>query len=65
MSDSPKKWQAIDASALNEACEAIEYGLMEAGALGTETSVDATTDVTVRGYFETKVLTLRPCALVC
>jgi ribosomal protein L11 methyltransferase len=37
-----------------EASEAAEYGLMEAGALGTETSVDPTTSVTVRGYFETR-----------
>ena len=52
MSDSPKRWQAIDASALNEACEAIEYGLMEAGALGTETSEAGGANVTVSGYFD-------------
>jgi ribosomal protein L11 methyltransferase len=35
-----------------EASEAAEYGLMEAGALGTETS-DVDPNVIVRGYFET------------
>jgi len=33
------------------ACEAIEYGLMEAGALGTET-IDTDANVAVLGYFE-------------
>ena len=46
-------WYVAEAIIAREASEAAEYGLMEAGALGTETSVDATTDVTVRGYFET------------
>jgi ribosomal protein L11 methyltransferase len=46
-------WYVAEAIISHEASEAAEYGLMEAGALGTETSVDATTDVTVRGYFET------------
>ena len=45
-------WYAAEAIISREASEAAEYGLMEAGALGTETS-DADTDVTVRGYFET------------
>ena len=36
-----------------EASEAAAYGLMEAGALGTETSVDPAISLTVRGYFET------------
>jgi ribosomal protein L11 methyltransferase len=46
-------WYAAEAIISREASEAAEYGLMEAGALGTETSVDAATDSTVRGYFET------------
>ena len=46
-------WYALEAIIVREASEAAEYGLMEAGAMGTETSVDATVDVTVRGYFET------------
>jgi ribosomal protein L11 methyltransferase len=52
MTDSSKRWQAIDVFALNEACEAIEYGLMEAGALGTETSGAGGANVTVSGYFD-------------
>ncbi|HVS80793.1 MAG TPA: 50S ribosomal protein L11 methyltransferase [Pyrinomonadaceae bacterium] len=45
-------WYAAEAIISREASEAAEYGLMEAGALGTETS-DTDTDVTVLGYFET------------
>jgi ribosomal protein L11 methyltransferase len=41
-----------EATISREASEAVGFGLMEAGALGTETSVDVTADVTVRGYFE-------------
>lgn len=52
MSDSSKRWQAIDATALREACEAIEYGLMEAGALGTETNEAGSANVIVSGYFD-------------
>ncbi len=47
-------WYAAEATITPEASEATEYGLMEAGALGTETSVDAPTDLTVRGYFESR-----------
>jgi len=46
-------WYATEAIISREASEAAEYGLMEAGALGTETSVNATSNVMVRGYFET------------
>ena len=46
-------WYAVEAIIAREASEAAAYGLMEAGALGTETSVDPTTSLTVRGYFET------------
>ena len=52
MSDPSKRWRAIDASAIREACEAIEYGLMEAGALGTETSDTGGPNVIVSGYFD-------------
>ncbi len=52
MSDSSKRWHALDAIALSEACEAIEYGLMEAGALGTETSEVDNARVTVHGYYD-------------
>jgi ribosomal protein L11 methyltransferase len=39
-------WFALDVALEPDAREAVEYGLMEAGALGTET-----TDLTVIGYF--------------
>jgi ribosomal protein L11 methyltransferase len=52
VSDSSKRWHALDAIALSEACEAIEYGLMEAGALGTETSEVDNARVTVHGYYD-------------
>lgn len=46
-----KKWYAAEVNVSSGAREAIEYGLMEAGALGTETR-DATPDqITVVGYF--------------
>jgi len=48
-----KTWQAIDATASGVAREAIEYGLMEAGAVGTETCTDGNISLSVRGYFET------------
>jgi ribosomal protein L11 methyltransferase len=47
-----KVWYAAEAIVSREASEAAEYGLMEAGALGTETS-DTDTNVVVLGYFET------------
>jgi len=46
-----KGWQAVDAIAAREACEAIEYGLMEAGAQGTETN-ESGANVMVSGYFD-------------
>lgn len=52
MSDPSKRWRAIDAIATSVACEAIEYGLMEAGALGTETSETGGSHVIVSGYFD-------------
>ena len=36
-----KTWQVIDAMVISDAREAAEYGLMEAGAIGTETTDDA------------------------
>ena len=48
---SDRLWFAIDAVALPEAREAIEYGLMETGALGTETNESDAT-VCVTGYYD-------------
>ena len=47
---SGKQWLAIEANILSEAREAIEYGMMEAGALGTETK-DGADSMAVTGYF--------------
>jgi ribosomal protein L11 methyltransferase len=52
VNDPAKRWRAIDATAISDACEAIEYGLMEAGALGTETSDTGGPNVIVSGYFD-------------
>ena len=52
MSDRARSWQAVDAVAAREACEAVEYGLMEAGAQGTETNERDSANVTVSGYFD-------------
>lgn len=52
MSDSSKRWHALDAIAPGETSEAIAYGLMEAGALGTETNESAGAQVIVSGYFD-------------
>ena len=43
-------WLAVDAIVSSESREAIEYGMMEAGALGTETNEDAL-KIVVTGYF--------------
>jgi ribosomal protein L11 methyltransferase len=52
MSLNEKVWYAIDVSLTASAREAVEYALMEAGALGTE-SVDADAEeMRVSGYFE-------------
>ena len=48
-----RKWQVIDASVRGHAREAVAYGLMEAGALGTETIEGANGTARVVGYFET------------
>jgi ribosomal protein L11 methyltransferase len=47
-------WHAIEATCLREAGEAIEYGLMEAGALGTE-SRDAGDGAHIIGYYDAPV----------
>jgi ribosomal protein L11 methyltransferase len=52
VTSSAKRWQAVDAIAVCEACEAVEYGLMEAGAQGTETNESGGAHVTVSGYFD-------------
>jgi ribosomal protein L11 methyltransferase len=52
VNSSAKSWQAVDATAVRETCEAIEYALTEAGALGTETN-EMGANVIVSGYFET------------
>ena len=51
---SEKQWSAIDVTTTPNNREAIEYGLMEAGALGTET-VEAESDVRVTGYFASPI----------
>jgi ribosomal protein L11 methyltransferase len=45
-------WYGLDLVASGEAREAVEYALMEAGALGTETNEDANEFVRVTGYFD-------------
>jgi ribosomal protein L11 methyltransferase len=44
--EKPGGWYALDVNVEPEACEAVEYALMEAGGLGTETN-----DRVVTGYF--------------
>ncbi|HEX7957094.1 MAG TPA: hypothetical protein VF508_09135, partial [Pyrinomonadaceae bacterium] len=46
-------WYALDMSCTEGAREAVEYALMEAGALGTESEADADAPARVTGYFET------------
>ena len=54
MSAPAKTWHSVDAIVLPEAREAIEYGLMEAAALGTETNEVGSANVIVSGYFDLK-----------
>jgi ribosomal protein L11 methyltransferase len=51
---SEKLWHAVEAIAARDAREAIEYGLMEAGALGTETK-EAGETVSVTAYSESEI----------
>lgn len=45
------RWHALDLITTSEAREAVEYALMEAGALGTETSETENSSLTVTAYF--------------
>jgi ribosomal protein L11 methyltransferase len=45
-------WYGLDLIVTGEAREAVEYSLMEAGAMGTETNDDAEGLLRVSGYFE-------------
>jgi ribosomal protein L11 methyltransferase len=47
-----KTWQVIDVMVISDAREAAEYGLMEAGAIGTETKDDANGRVNIAAYFD-------------
>ncbi len=51
MNGPPKTWYALEATVLPDASEAIQYGLMEAGAMGTQTD-DGGACVSVVGYFQ-------------
>ena len=47
-------WHAMEATVLREAREAVEYGLMETGALGTETR-ETDNRVRVTGYYDRSI----------
>jgi ribosomal protein L11 methyltransferase len=54
-----RRWYALDVSVEREAAEAVEYALMEAGALGTESNqlgakapLEANETITVTAYFD-------------
>ncbi len=51
---SREPWHSIEATCLREAGEAIEYGLMEAGALGTETR-DGSAGAHIIGYYDVAI----------
>jgi ribosomal protein L11 methyltransferase len=51
-SQSVRTWYALDLQSEATAREAVEYALMEAGALGTETNDSTGESVQVTGYFE-------------
>jgi len=46
------RWHALDLITTGEAREAVEYALMEAGALGTETAEDGDDSLRVSAYFD-------------
>ncbi len=50
--NSARCWQALDIDLAPAAREAVEYALMEAGALGTETTETSDQAVKVTGYFD-------------
>ena len=47
-----KTWQVIDLIVVSDAREAAEYGLMEAGAIGTETKDNAAGRLSILAYFD-------------
>ena len=47
-------WHAMEATVFREAREAVEYGLMETGALGTETR-ESDNRVRVTGYYDRSI----------
>ena len=47
-----KTWQVIDAVVISDAREAAEYGLTEAGAIGTETIDDENGHMSIAAYFD-------------
>ena len=47
-----KTWHVIDATVASEAREAVEFGLMEAGATGTETVASRNGDLKITAYFD-------------
>lgn len=49
----PRGWHALEVTLEVAAREAVEYALMEAGALGTETESNDAPVIRVKGYFET------------
>lgn len=49
-----QRWQVIEVTCVREAREAIEYGLMEGGALGTETR-DLSNGMQIVGYYDAPV----------
>lgn len=49
----PRGWHALEVTLDAAAREAVEYALMEAGALGTETESTDAPVIRVKGYFET------------
>lgn len=49
--EQPSGWYALDVDLEPDACEAVEYALMEAGALGTETGDESGGLVRIVGYF--------------
>jgi ribosomal protein L11 methyltransferase len=55
LSQAEKTWHAIDAIVADEALEAASYGLMEAGALGTESRETNNHGGQVTGYFDRPV----------
>ncbi|HEY0723962.1 MAG TPA: 50S ribosomal protein L11 methyltransferase, partial [Pyrinomonadaceae bacterium] len=49
--EKPERWYALDVDLEPAACEAVEYALMEAGALGTETGDESDGLVRIVAYF--------------